>query len=53
MKEEVEYRRRAKKPETKRKPEKSGKEARPARNESTAPPVALVGKQSPYNPGEM
>jgi len=25
----------------------------PARNESTAPPVALVGKQSPYKPGEM
>lgn len=24
-----------------------------ARNESAALPVALVGKQSPYNPGEM
>jgi iron-sulfur cluster assembly accessory protein len=24
----------------------------PARNESAAPPVATVGKQSPYNPGE-
>ncbi|GGV68265.1 hypothetical protein GCM10010294_23830 [Streptomyces griseoloalbus] len=26
---------------------------RPARNESAVPPVATVGKQSPYNPGEM
>ncbi len=26
---------------------------RSARNESAALPVALVGKQSPYNPGEM
>jgi len=25
----------------------------PARNESAEAPVALVGKQSPYNPGEM
>ncbi|GHE29668.1 hypothetical protein GCM10018771_06590 [Streptomyces cellulosae] len=25
----------------------------PARNESAAPSVATVGKQSPYNPGEM
>jgi hypothetical protein len=24
-----------------------------ARNESAAPAVAIVGKQSPYNPGEM
>jgi len=23
------------------------------RNESADPPVAMVGKQSPYNPGEM
>ena len=26
---------------------------RAARNESGAPAVAIVGKQSPYNPGEM
>jgi hypothetical protein len=25
----------------------------PSRNESAAPPVGTVGKQSPYNPGEM
>jgi hypothetical protein len=29
------------------------KKKRSARNESAAPPVATVGKQSPYNLGEM
>ncbi|GAT81033.1 hypothetical protein STXM2123_1734 [Streptomyces sp. F-3] len=29
------------------------KSTTPARNESAAPPVGLVGKQSPYNPGEI
>ncbi|GHB87270.1 hypothetical protein GCM10010332_09330 [Streptomyces albogriseolus] len=34
--------------------EERGEEiTRPARNESAVPPVATVGKQSPYNPGEM
>lgn len=33
--------------------EKEAEIERPARNESAAPPVATVGKQSPYNPGEM
>jgi hypothetical protein len=30
-----------------------GKTPGMARNESTAPAVDIVGKQSPYNPGEM
>ncbi|GAA4039177.1 hypothetical protein GCM10022233_04520 [Streptomyces shaanxiensis] len=33
--------------------EEGPKDKRPARNESAAPMVATVGKQSPYNPGEM
>jgi hypothetical protein len=33
--------------------EKEAEIERPARNESAAPPVGTVGKQSPYNPGEM
>jgi len=32
---------------------RQAKEKCPARNESAAPSVATVGKQSPYNPGEM
>ncbi|BDE38923.1 hypothetical protein SLITK23_21680 [Streptomyces lividans] len=30
-----------------------GQDTGPSRNESAVPPVGTVGKQSPYNPGEM